>query len=112
MAAGTAISLPDPGDHDLGYEHLGEAGVPGRIYFRRRRRAAFNIALVRYGGPLWVANIAFRDHLRTSPDARREYAKTKRRASDSGIVSLLAYSGYNSAVLSRLIVEALERNLP
>jgi GrpB-like predicted nucleotidyltransferase (UPF0157 family) len=97
---------------DFGYEDLGEAGVPGRIYFRRRNRAAFNIALVRYRDPFWVANIAFRDHLRTSPDARREYAKTKRRALDSGIVSLLAYSDYKSVVLSRLIVEALERNLP
>lgn len=97
---------------DLGYEDMGEAGVPGRVYFRRRSRAAFNIALVRYGGPLWVANIAFRDHLRTSSDARREYAETKRRAFDSGILSLLAYSDYKSAVWSRLIVEALERNLP
>jgi GrpB-like predicted nucleotidyltransferase (UPF0157 family) len=86
---------------DLGYEDMGEAGVPGRIYFRRRSRAAFNIALVPHGGPLWVANIAFRDHLRTSPHARREYAETKRRAFDSGIVSLLAYSDYKSAVLCR-----------
>jgi GrpB-like predicted nucleotidyltransferase (UPF0157 family) len=38
---------------DLGYEDMGEAGVPGRIYFRRRSRAAFNIALVPHGGPLW-----------------------------------------------------------
>jgi GrpB-like predicted nucleotidyltransferase (UPF0157 family) len=31
----------------LGYQDMGEAGVPGRLYFRRRASAAFNIALVR-----------------------------------------------------------------
>ena len=30
----------------LGYEDMGEAGVPGRIYLRRRADTAFNIALV------------------------------------------------------------------
>jgi GrpB-like predicted nucleotidyltransferase (UPF0157 family) len=94
---------------DLGYEDLGEAGVPGRIYFRRRTDAAFNIALVRRGGPLWVANLAFRYHLRTSAEARREYAETKRQAFDSGIRSLLAYSDYKSGVLSRLLSQALAR---
>jgi GrpB-like predicted nucleotidyltransferase (UPF0157 family) len=95
----------------LGYEDMGEAGVPGRIYFRRRSGAGFNIALVPRGSRLWVANLAFRDHLRTNPDARREYAETKRRAFDNGIQSLLAYSDYKSTVLSRLVVQALERKL-
>jgi GrpB-like predicted nucleotidyltransferase (UPF0157 family) len=27
----------------LGYEYLGEAGIPGRLYFRRRHERAFNI---------------------------------------------------------------------
>jgi GrpB-like predicted nucleotidyltransferase (UPF0157 family) len=96
---------------DLGYEDMGEAGVPGRIYFRRRIGTAFNIALVLRGGPVWVANLAFRDHLRTNPEARREYAETKRQALDSGIQSLLAYSEYKSAVVSRLILQALGRTL-
>jgi GrpB-like predicted nucleotidyltransferase (UPF0157 family) len=91
----------------FGYEDMDEAGVPDRIYFRRRSGAAFNIALVRRGSPLWVANVAFRDHLRTSSEARREYAETKRRAFDSGIRSLLAYSDYKSGVLSRLVSQAL-----
>jgi GrpB-like predicted nucleotidyltransferase (UPF0157 family) len=96
---------------DLGYEDMGEAGIPGRIYFRRRIGGAFNIALVPRGGPLWVANLAFRDHLQTSPDARREYAESKRHAFDSGIQSLLAYSDYKSALVSTLVVQALERKL-
>ena len=57
----------------LGYEDLGEAGVPGRIYFRRRAETAFNIALVAHGGSIWIANLALRDFLRANPDAAREY---------------------------------------
>ena len=95
---------------ELGYEDMGEAGVPGRIYFRRRIGAAFNIALVPRGRSLWTANLAFRDHLRMSADARREYSEIKRQAFNNGIRSLLAYSDYKSAVLSRLIVQALEGN--
>ena len=94
-----------------GYEGLGEAGVPGRIYFRQRREIAFNIALVQRGGSLWASNLAFRHHLRTSPEARQEYAETKRRAFASGIRSLRAYSDYKSGVLSRLMSQALEHRL-
>jgi GrpB-like predicted nucleotidyltransferase (UPF0157 family) len=94
---------------ELGYEDMDEAGVPGRFYFRRRVGAAFNIALMSRGGPLWTANLAFRDYLRTSPDARREYSEIKRQAFNNGIRSLLAYSDYKSAVLSRLMAEAFDR---
>jgi GrpB-like predicted nucleotidyltransferase (UPF0157 family) len=95
---------------ELGYQDIGEAGVPGRVYLRRRIGIAFNIALVQRGSPIWLANLALRDHLRTSAAARREYAEVKRHAFDSGIQSLLAYSDFKSAVLSRLIRQALEEN--
>ena len=52
----------------LGYEDLGEAGVPGRIYFRKRTALrAFNLALVEEGGALWRDNLALRDYLRATP---------------------------------------------
>lgn len=92
----------------LGYEDLGEAGVPGRIYLRRRAETAFNIALVERGGSIWIANLALRDFLRANPDAAREYAETKRCACESGARSLLAYSEYKSAAVARLIGRALE----
>jgi GrpB-like predicted nucleotidyltransferase (UPF0157 family) len=92
----------------LGYEDLGEAGVPGRIYFRRRAETAFNIALVVRGGSIWAANLALRDYLRANPDAAREYADAKRAAFESGIRSLLAYSDYKSAVVARLMSQALD----
>lgn len=91
----------------LGYEDLGEAGVAGRVYFRRRAETAFNVALVQHGGSIWTANLAFRDYLRRNPDAAREYAKVKCSAFESGIRSLLAYSDFKSSVVTRLLGRAL-----
>lgn len=92
----------------LGYEDMGEAGVPGRLYFRRRAETAFNIALVVRGGSIWIANLALRDYLRNNPEAARDYAEIKRSAFQSGIRWLLAYSDYKSAVVTALIGRALQ----
>jgi len=92
----------------LGYEDMGEAGVPGRIYFRRREEAAFNIALVHHGSAIWTANLALREYLRTNAGAVREYIEVKRAAVENGADSLLAYSNYKSDVVGRLIRRALD----
>jgi GrpB-like predicted nucleotidyltransferase (UPF0157 family) len=117
--------LAKPIDIMLGTEPYQKSRRSGRHWLTSGTktwvRPAFQVASTFGGGAVprstspWYATAAlfgppisaFRDHLRTSPDARREYAETKRRAFDSGILSLLAYSDYKSAVLSRLIVEAL-----
>ncbi len=91
----------------LGYEDLGEAGVTGRLYFRRRGKSAFNIALVERGSAIWRTNLFFRDYLRTNSVAAQEYAAAKRSALESGISSLLAYSEYKSPVVDRLLKQAL-----
>ena len=93
-----------------GYEDMGEAGVPGRLYFRRRADTALNLAIVARSGPIWVANVAFREYLRTNPDAAREYVETKCSAVKNGATSLLAYSDYKSKLVSRLISGAVDSN--
>src|SRR5262249_28530189 len=47
----------------LGYENLGEAGVPKRIYLRLRGAQKFNVHIVRRGGTHWTNNIAVRELL-------------------------------------------------
>jgi len=47
----------------LGYEALGEAGVPGRLYFGKRRPTAFNVQAVSFDSPLWKNNLLVRDFL-------------------------------------------------
>ena len=63
----------------LGYESLGEHGIPGRYYFRRGIPRTHHVHLVKYGCPDWVDTVLFRDYLRENPEACIEYAVLKRK---------------------------------
>ena len=77
----------------LGYESLGEAGVPGRWALRKRDVAqSSNIAIVAHDGEWWKLNLAVRDFLRANADAARNYASAKWHAVSNGADMLLAYS--------------------
>jgi GrpB-like predicted nucleotidyltransferase (UPF0157 family) len=91
----------------LGYENLGEAGVPERIYFRCRLPRAFNLHVVRRGGQHWATNIALRQYLRAHAPARARYAEAKQHALACGHQTLLAYSDAKGSVVSELIARAL-----
>ncbi len=94
----------------LGYEDLGEAGVPGRLYFTRRTALrAYNLALVEFEGKHWKANLAFRDYLRAHPDEAAAYANAKREAVAGGAKTLLAYSAAKAGVLETILAKALAR---
>jgi GrpB-like predicted nucleotidyltransferase (UPF0157 family) len=91
----------------LGYEDLDEAGVPGRISFRKRTALrAFNLALVEEGGVIWRDNLALRDYLRAHPEEAAAYAAAKRAAIAGGATTLLAYSEAKKGVLERIVGEA------
>jgi GrpB-like predicted nucleotidyltransferase (UPF0157 family) len=61
-----------------GYDHRGEQGVPGREFFRRGMPRAYHVHLVEAGGRLWREYLAFRDYLRSHPDAARQFGDLKR----------------------------------
>lgn len=91
----------------LGYEDLGEAGVPGRQAFRRRTpERAFNIALVELDGAHWRNNLALREYLRAHPDEAAIYAAAKRAAFAGGARTLLAYSEKKAPLLAALLARA------
>jgi GrpB-like predicted nucleotidyltransferase (UPF0157 family) len=88
----------------LGYEDLGEAGVPGRISFRRRTKLrAFNLALVEEGGAHWRENLALRDYLRGNPEAAAKYAEAKRAAVTGRAPTLVAYSEAKGEAIAALL---------
>ena len=91
----------------LGYESLGEAGVPGRLYFRLRNAAHANLHVVLKGGTHWLSNLALREYLRAHAGARERYAQAKLVAIEAGATSLLSYSAAKAEVLSSLLQEAL-----
>jgi GrpB-like predicted nucleotidyltransferase (UPF0157 family) len=92
----------------LGYESLGEAGVPGRLYFRKRGPLSSNLHVVERSGIHWVSNLALRDYLRRSPEAATRYASAKRAAIATGATTLLTYSEAKGSVVEELLRKALE----
>jgi GrpB-like predicted nucleotidyltransferase (UPF0157 family) len=91
----------------LGYESMGEAGVPERLYFRSRAAFPTNVHVVLLGGLHWTRNLALRNYLRRSTDAATRYESAKRDALRRGAVSLLAYSEAKAPVIERLLAEAV-----
>ena len=92
----------------LGYESLGEAGVPGRWYFRLRTEPFRNLHIVERLGSHWVNNLAFRDYLRRSPVAARRYETAKHAAVAAGATTLVSYSRAKREIVLDLLAEALK----
>lgn len=67
----------------LGYDYLGEHGLPGRLFFRKDPRT-LHVHVVQYGGEHWERQIVFRDTLRSDPEERRRYDEFKRRLAAEG----------------------------
>jgi len=90
----------------LDYEAMGEAGVPGRLYFRKRRPWSYNVHVVQLGGQHWKANLAVRDYLRANRKAAEEYAVAKRQALE-GSPCLLEYSRRKAVFMENLVRRSL-----
>jgi len=90
----------------IGYEHLGEAGIPGRQYFRQRGLHDYNVHIVQYGGELWNNNLLLRDYLREHPEEAQRYSDMKKHILERGAQTLLSYSDQKHAFVSRLLERA------
>lgn len=67
----------------LGYEFLGEHGLPGRLFFRKHPRT-HHVHVVLHGGTHWERQLTFRDALRTDAEERRRYEEFKRKLAAEG----------------------------
>jgi GrpB-like predicted nucleotidyltransferase (UPF0157 family) len=67
----------------LGYEFLGEYGLPGRLFFRKEPRT-IHVHVVTHGSEHWERQLTFRDALRSDTDERERYAAFKRRLAAEG----------------------------
>ena len=90
----------------LGYEFLGESGIPGRLYFRKRGHNAINVHVVGYGEPIWNNNLILRDYLRVHDEEAKWYGDLKREIVRNGVETLLDYSDQKSEFVSRLLERA------
>jgi GrpB-like predicted nucleotidyltransferase (UPF0157 family) len=60
----------------LGFEYLGEHGIPGRLYFRRGPHAV-HLHVFGVGSEHWARHLVFRDYLRASSEAAERYRALK-----------------------------------
>lgn len=90
----------------LGYQHLGEAGAPGREYLRRRASHATNLAVVRVGSALWHDNLSLRDFLIAHPALARMYGEAKRAAIAEAARGLLDCSRAKGDLVAELMAQA------
>lgn len=93
----------------LGYEDLGDAGLPERVCFRRQTKLRdFEVVLVEEGGAHWRENVAVRDYLRAHPAEAAAYGDAKRAAVAGGARTLLAYSEAKRRAMATLLDKALK----
>ncbi|GGD53456.1 GrpB family protein [Paenibacillus nasutitermitis] len=91
---------------ELGYEGFGEAGVKGRLYFRKRQEHAYNLAVVIWNGEQWVNNLLIRNFLRDNPNAAKHYSEIKLHSINKGHTTLLAYSDEKADYVNNLLEQA------
>ena len=73
-----ALDQQTPAMESLGYEALGELGIPGRRYFRKGGDdRSHQVHAFVTGDPHVHRHLAFRDYLRSHPDVADEYATLK-----------------------------------
>ena len=88
------------------YESLGESGIAGRLYFRKRRPSAVNLHAVVYHGQYWADNVLLREYLCTYPDVAQRYGWVKDEIVGRGMTTLLAYSQAKHIVMVELLDRA------
>jgi GrpB-like predicted nucleotidyltransferase (UPF0157 family) len=91
----------------LGYEHLGEYGIPGRAYFRRRspRPRTHHVHVYATGNDRIQAHLLFRDYLRAHPAEAARYADLKRELARRRLDAVAFQSG-KSAFIEELVARA------
>ncbi len=62
----------------LGYVRMGDYGVPGRIFYRRKTLSTHHLQVAEQHSPFWQDEILFRDILRGDTLVARRYEALKR----------------------------------
>ena len=77
----------------MGYEVMGEFGIPGRRYFRKGgEHRTHHLHAFQSGDPNLTRHLAFRDYLIAHPDIADAYGTLKKEISQSGRHDMGTYS--------------------
>lgn len=93
----------------LGYVYRGEAGVPGRHYFRKGAAYPrdFHVSVVAWRGRLWDDCLLLRDYLRTHEQEAGAYVEAKRAAEQAtGGLDPISYWEHKRAFVEDMLDRA------
>ena len=93
----------------LGYEHKGTAGVPGREYFRRGSPRSHHVHLVSWSSTVWAEHLLFRDRLRAEPAIARDYEAVKRDLAIAYATDRRAYTDAKGPFIRSVIRDARQQ---
>ena len=94
----------------LGYEPMGEFGIPGRRYFRRDNPAGdrtHQVHAFQHDSPQIERHLAFRDFLRAHPTPAHEYAELKQRLATAHPHDIEAYMAGKDPFIKETEAKAL-----
>jgi GrpB-like predicted nucleotidyltransferase (UPF0157 family) len=92
----------------LGYEYRGEAGVPGRAFFRKGDPRTHHLHMTEIGSEFWERHLLLRDYLRAHPKTAREYAQLKHHLADRFGSDRAAYTEAKTGFISEVVRRATE----
>lgn len=111
-----AVDLCNPAMVALGYEVMGEYGIPGRRYFWKGNPAGIrthHIHLFETGSDQIERHLAFRDYMRTHPEEAQAYSNLKRKLATAHPTDIEAYvNGKQNFIQAIDQKAALWRSLP
>mgnify|MGYP002777060727 CR=1 FL=1 len=97
----------------LGYEALGEFGIPGRRYFRKHNALGdrtHHVHVFQSGSPEIKRHLAFRDYLRTHPAEAQAYSQLKQALAQQHPHDIEAYMDGKDGFIRRSIKQRLNSN--
>ena len=93
---------------ELGYEAMGEFGIPGRRYFRKGGdRRTHQVHVFETGSPNIRRHLAFRDFLRAHPEEARNYGELKAALAQLYPNDIQGYMAGKHGYIQRVEAEAL-----
>ena len=98
-----------------GYEHEGDLGIPGREAFRyegKEHLRTHHLYVCPKDSPELKRHIAFRDHLRSHPEAVKEYSRIKEEGAKLYPYDIDGYIEYKSPFINRIYKEQGIRVVP
>ncbi len=96
----------------VGYEYRGEAGIPGRLFFRKGDPRSHHLHLVKQRSEFWERHILFRDLLRKRPDIAAQYAALKRELAVKYRTERHQYTEAKTPFIEAALTQAREASAP